>query len=180
MLVASYSLAVCNIPVVMFRSKRVTVCSITLVEAAICAARSKLRLLLISCFTESLLSLITLRAIRLSGFFSSRTISDRSISPSKVCGLASDIRILSFSCPFSSLTAASSIAIRLAACSVMNELTTQVTKISNIVPLSTSSLSRRLPSGNIMLYPTNTAASVAAAWALLKPNIIIRSMPRIL
>ena len=163
-LVASCSLAACRIPVVIFKSKRLTVFKSTFAEAVICAARSRLRFPLISCLAaESLLSLITLKATRLLFILPSRTTNPRFIKFSTVSGLATGMRKHSFSCFFSSVTAASSIAIRFAACSVMKELTTQVTSISRIVPFSTSSFSKRSPEGRIILYPTNTAASVAAA-----------------
>ena len=57
--------------------------------------------------------------------------------------------------------------------------TVQVARIIRIVPLSTLSFSRRIgsPSGvcpSTTLYPTITAASVAATCAELKPKITVR------
>ena len=55
----------------------------------------------------------------------------------------------------------------------------QVTRIIRIVPFSTLSFRSRMGAPlasvpRITLYPTMTAASVAAAWALLSPKITLR------
>ena len=97
-----------------------------------------------------------------------------------VFGLASEIRIFSASVEDSFSGSESSMATFLAARSVISELTMQVTSISRTVPFKTSSFSRRSPLGRNMLYPTSTAASVAAACALLRPYIRFRSRTDIL
>ena len=107
-------------------------------------------------------------------------IRDRFTMSSIVSGLAMDTKIFSVSFEDSFSDSESSIATFLAARSVISELTTQVTRISKTVPFSTSSFSKRSPVGRIMLYPTNTAANVAAACALLKPYIRFRSRTDIL
>ena len=99
---------------------------------------------------------------------------------SMVSGLARDTKIFSVSVEDSFPGSESSMASFLAARSVIRELTTQVTRISRTVPFSTSSFNRRSPPGRIILYPTNTAANVAAACALLNPYIMFRSRTDIL
>ena len=181
MSVTSCSFAVWKIPVAIFRSKRITVFGSTSASVIIWAALSRECFPWSSCFNESLSSFITLRATRLSLSFLSLNNKEKPTSCSKVLGLARGIKNFSFFCIFSLTTStARSITIRFAAYSVINELTTHVTRINKIVPFRTSSFSKRCPSGRIILYPTNTAANVAAACALLNPNINARSTARIL
>ena len=123
---------------------------------------------------------MTFSANRLSRCFGSRITKERFIKSSIVSGLAIGINIFSASTERFSSRCASSMAIFRAARSVMNELTMQVTRISRTVPFKTSSFSKRSSLGRMMLYPTNTAASVAAACALLNPYISSRSIPPIL
>ena len=127
-----------------------------------------------------MLSLITFSASKLSFSFVSRITKERFIISSIVFGLAREIRIFSVSVDDSLPVSESSMATFPAARSVIRELTMQVTSINRTVPFNTSSFSRRSPPGRIMLYPTSTAASVAAACALLKPYIRFRSRTDIL
>ena len=95
-----------------------------------------------------------------------------------VSGFATGIRICS--CSVFSLLSSNCIsscrAKRLAERSVTSELMTHVKRIMTTVPLSTSSFSNRSPFSIMISCPINTAASVAAACALLKPNIMLRSL----
>ena len=167
-------------PEAIFKSYRVICRKGTSAEAVIIAAFSKYLLPRSSKPSEVLLSLITFNASKLSFCLVSRINKDKFIRYSIVSGFAIGISILSASTVRSSSKCASHMAILRAALSVIKELTTQVTRINNTVPFSTSSFSKRSPPGKIMLYPTSTAASVAAACALLRPNINSRSMGAIL
>ena len=145
------------------------------------AARSRFLFPLDSDCSELLLSLITFSAIRLFLCLESRMTRDRFINSSIVSGFATGIKIFSGIFFLSSASSCASFIANLrAALSVANELMIQVNKIRTIVPFSTSSFNNRSPLGRIILYPTNTAAKVAAAWALLRPNISSRSIAFIL
>ena len=149
----------------------------TSAAAAIIAAFSKFRLPCCSFFSELLLSLITFNATNAFFCLASFITKARLTKSSIVSGLATGIRICSlFICLASSSACTfSSKAKRRAERSVTKELMTQVKSIITTVPFNTSSFNKRSPFSIIISWPINTAASVAAACALLKPNIMLRS-----
>ena len=149
--VTSYSFAVWIMPEAIFKSYRVIWRNGTSAEAVIMAAFSKYLLPRSSKPSEVLLSLITFKANRLSFCLVSRINKDRFIRYSIVSGFATGIRILSASTVRSSSRCASHMAILRAALSVIKELTTHVTRISNTVPFSTSSFNKRSPFGKMIL-----------------------------
>ena len=110
-------------------------------------------------------------------FLRDLTAIPRFISSSTVSVLLKEIKILSCSSSPSPIRSPliSEIAMFCAARWVANEAMVQVNKIIMMVPFNTSSFNKRIGSPvtsvpNTTLYPINTAASVAAAWALLNPN----------
>ncbi len=81
-----------------------------------------------------------------------------------VSGLAIGIKIFSCSCGFVSISEKSSFTTNfLAARSVIMELIIQVNNIITTVPFNTSSLNNNTPGDTSILFPTKTAANVAAA-----------------
>ena len=149
----------------------------TSAAAAIIAAFSRLRFPCNSFFSELLLSLITFNAINPFFCLASFMTNAKLMRSSIVSGLATGINICSllfFTPSFSDCTFSSK-AKRRAERSVTKELMTQVKRIITTVPFSTSSFSKRSPFSIMISCPINTAANVAAACALLRPNIILRS-----
>ena len=145
--------------------------------AATIAVRSRFRLPISSFVSEALLSFITLRATNGSFCLGCLIISAIPTNPSIVSGFATGMRIRSCSLLFlSSLPVRfSCVTIRRAALSVATELMMQVNNIITTVPFNTSSFNKRSPFSMIISCPINTAANVAAACALLNPNIRLRS-----
>ena len=172
--VAFCSFTVWEMPLTTFTDQRLCVCIFTLAAAAIFTAFC--RPLPPSAAAAGLFSSTTFSAVMLPSSRSGCSIKAMCTSGRTVSGLemASTMRP-----PFGASACASAgvprVAILRAARSVTSELTTHVTSISTIAPLSTSSSSRRVPSGSMILYPTSTTASVAAARAPVRPNIRRRS-----
>ena len=98
-----------------------------------------------------------------------RTSSARSIRRSTILGLASARRVFFDDTVVGSLSTLPEMMRLRDALSETMELTMQVTRMSRMVPLRTSSLSKPIP------CPTNAAARVAAACDVLRPNIRLRS-----
>ncbi len=176
--VTSYSLIVCMIPEVIFISYRLTISTFTFAADAIFAAVSRLRRPSASLFGDEPLSLMTLSATIPSfraGFF---TTSARLTRFSTVSGFATGMSSFSASSgsrPVPALFSISKVNF-LAARSVTIELITQVKSIITMVPFSTLSFSSLSPFSRMIPCPMSTAARVAAAWALLSPNIILLSV----
>ena len=147
---------VCDMPLATFTDQRWYVCMRMLVAAASLTACS-------SCSSpdwraEGLLSSTTLSAMMGATECGVRSMSDRSTSACTIEGLCSAMSMRSGASPAGRATTAVAVAAERCATatlravfSVMSELTTHVTSMSTMAPFSTSSPSKRLPSGSIIL-----------------------------
>ena len=122
---------------------------------------------------------ITFRANKPFLFWGDLIAKLRLTSSSTVSSLLTGIKICSDSFLFSSLSDISWAAMLWAPFWAAKEAMVQVTSIIRIVPFNTLSFNNRIGSPLasvpvITLYPTITAANVAAACALLKPKITLR------